>query len=83
MNKNKNEFFLKKKEIKVVLWSYPNKGKTALLYKGFKGNKDNHKCYHTVGFNMESIGFNGINIIFIDIVGECKIKEFRNQYLPD
>ena len=74
---------LKGKQMKVVLWSYSDEGKTALLYRGFKGNKDNQEFYHTVGFNMESIGFNGINIIFIDIGGACKIKDLRNQYLPN
>ena len=36
------------------------KGKTNLLYKGFKGIKD-LKSIHTCGFGVEIINFNEIN----------------------
>ena len=73
--------FSKKKELKVVLWSYGCEGKTSLLYKGFKDMKD-MQLFHTVGFNVESVIFNGVNINIWDIGGACKIKELRGYYLP-
>ena len=77
--------FLTKKEktMKIILWSFGSEGKTTLLYKGFKEKEDFPKNpITTVGFNVEEINFNGINMIFWDIGGACKIKEFRNHYLP-
>ena len=71
----------KKKELRVILWSYGAEGKTTLLYSGFKDMK-NIKFIHTVGFNVETINFNGVNINFWDIGGACKIKELRTNYLP-
>ena len=73
--------FFKKKELKVILWSFCDEGKTYLLYKGFKGLKD-FNTIHTVGFNIETINFNDVKITFLDIGGECKIKELRYHYLP-
>ena len=71
----------KKKEIKVILWSYGCEGKTSLLYKGFKDMKD-IQLFQTVGFNFENIVFNGVSINFWDIGGACKIKELRGNYFP-
>ena len=75
-------FFKKKtKRIRVVLWSYGDEGKTNLLYKGFKGIK-NYKSIPTIGFNVEEIEFNEVNITFWDI-GTSYIKnKLRNNYLP-
>ena len=73
--------FFKKKELKVILWSYGPEGKTSLLYKGFKGMKD-MKFIPTIGFNVEAIMFNAVNITFWDIGGACKIKELRGHYFP-
>ena len=75
--------FFKKKELKVILWSYGPQGKTNLLYRGLKGNKDiTPKMLPTIGFNVETITFNDININFWDIGGACKIKELRHHYFP-
>ena len=70
-----------KKELKVILWSNGDEGKTSLLYKGFKGIH-NFPDFPTVGSNIESIIFNGVNFKFMDIGGACKIKELRKGYLP-
>ena len=70
----------KKKELKVILWSFGCEGKTSLLYKGFKDMKD-FQIFQTVGANIENIVFNGVNICFWDIGGACKIKELRGHYL--
>ena len=73
--------FLKKKELKVILWSYGSEGKTSLLYKGFKGMKD-IQLIPTIGFNFENILFNGVTINFLDVGGAYKIKELRGHYFP-
>ena len=45
--------FFKKKELKVILWSYGPQGKTNLLYRGLKGIKDiTPKILPTIGFNV-------------------------------
>ena len=72
--------FFKKKELKVVLWSYNDEGKTHLLYQGFKGIK-NFKTIPTCGFNVETINFNGIDITFWDWGYGRGIKERRQYYL--
>ena len=71
--------FFNKKELKVILWSHLDEGKTSLLYNGFKRIKD-MKVFPTVGANLESVIFNKINIIFYDIGGGCAIKDLRNNY---
>ena len=73
--------FFKKKELRVVLWSYSDEGKTTLLYRGFKGIHD-FKTIPTIGFNVETIDFNGNKITFWDIGGACGVKNLRNNYLP-
>ena len=50
--------FFKKKELRVVLWSFSDEGKTTLLYRGFK-DIHNFKTIPTIGFNVETIDFNG------------------------
>ena len=74
--------FLKKKELRVVLWSFDDEGKTNLLYRGFKGIKD-FKSIPTCGFNVETINFNGINITFWDIGYGIGTKSLRKNYLPN
>ena len=74
--------FFKKKGLSVVLWSYSDEGKTTLLYRGFK-DIQNFKTIPTIGFNVETIDFNGIEITFWDIGGACGIKKLRNHYLPN
>ena len=65
------------------MWSFNSEGKTTLLYKGFKEKKDfPTNPIPTIGFNVEEINFNGINMVFWDIGGACKIKELRNNYFP-
>ena len=74
--------FFKKKELRVILWSFGHEGKTSLLYKGLKGMKDIY-FIPTITFNIESIIFNGQNIIFWDVGGGDKIKEIRSRmFLP-
>ena len=73
--------FFKKKDLRVVLWSYSDEGKTTLLYRGFKDIHD-FKTIPTIGFNVETINFNGKNITFWDIGGACGVKKLRNHYLP-
>ena len=73
--------FFKKKALRVVLWSYSDEGKTTLLYRGFKDIHD-FKTIPTIGFNVETIDFNGKKITFWDIGGACGIKNLRNNYLP-
>ena len=70
-----------KKELRVVLWSYNDEGKTNLLYRGFLGIKD-YKSIPTCGFNAETINFNGVNITFWDIGYGSGIKGLRKNYLP-
>ena len=74
--------YFKKKELRVVLWSFGAEGKTTLLYQGLKKVNDNRAPIPTIGFNVETITFNGIYITFWDIGGACKIKELRAHYLP-
>ena len=74
--------YFKKKELKVILWRIGSEGKTTLLYRGLKKMNDFQKIIPTVGCNIETIYFNGINITFWDIGGAYKIKELRNYYLP-
>ena len=71
----------KKKLNRVIMWSYGDEGKTYLLYRGLLGLK-NFTTIHTVGFNVETIDFNGVNITFYDVGGACKIKDLRSHYLP-
>ena len=73
-------FFKKKKEIRVILWCYGSEGKTNLIYRGFKGIKD-YKSIPTIGFNVESIDFEGKIITFWEISGGCKVNELRKNYL--
>ena len=73
--------FFKKKELRVVLWSFSDEGKTTLLYRGFKGIKD-FKTIPTIGFNVEQIDFNGCKITFWDIGGSVGIKNLRKKYFP-
>ena len=73
--------FFKKKELRVVLWSFSDEGKTTLLYRGFK-DIHNFKTIPTIGFNVETIDFNGKKITFWDIGGNFGIKNLRNKYLP-
>ena len=68
--------FFQKKELKVVLWSYNGKGKTTLLYQGFKGIKK-FKTLPTCGFNEETFNFNGISITIWDWGYGRVIKERR------
>ena len=75
-------FFSKKKQLRVVLWSFNDEGKTNLIYKGFKGIKD-FKSIPTCGFNVETINFNDIDITFWDIGYGCKTKDLRGNYLPN
>ena len=77
-----NFFKMRKiKELKVILWSFGEEGKTNLLYRGLKGIKD-FQTLHTVGINVETTNFNGVNITFWDIGGACKIKDLRKSYFP-
>ena len=69
------------KGIKVILWSFGCEGKTTLLYKGFKGMKDVN-LIPTIGFNVETINFNGLYITFYDYGGSFGLKELRNHYFP-
>ena len=73
--------FFKRKELKATLWSYGSEGKTTLLYRGLKDLK-NIKTIPTIGFNVETINFNGINMTFWDIGGNFKKNELRHNYLP-
>ena len=73
--------FFKKKELRVVLWSYGDEGKTTLLYRGFK-DIQNFKTIPTIGANVETVDFNGTEITFWDIGGACGIKKLRDKYLP-
>ena len=75
-------FFKKQKELRVLLWCYGSEGKTNLIYRGFKGIKG-YKSIPTIGFNAETIDFEGKTICFWEISGGCKIKELRQNYLPD
>ena len=75
-------FFRRKKYLRVTLWSHCDEGKTFLLYKGFKNVRD-FKSIPTIGFNVESIEYNGVTITYWDIGGACKIKELRKHYLQD
>ena len=74
--------FFRKKELRVILWSFGCEGKTSLLYKGLKGMKD-IQLIRTITFNIESIIFNGQNLSFWDVGGGDKIKEIRRKmFLP-
>ena len=74
--------YFKKKELRVVLWSFGAEGKTTLLYQGLKKVNDNRAPIPTIGFNVETITFNGIYITFWDIGGAYRIKELRAHYFP-
>ena len=74
--------FFRKKELRVILWSFGCEGKTSLLYKGLKGMND-IQLIPTITFNIENIVFNGLNISFWDVGGADKIKEIRRRsFLP-
>ena len=73
--------YYKKKELRVVLWSFNDEGKTNLLYRGFLGIKD-YKSIPTCGFNVETINFNEVNITFWDIGYGSGTKGLRKNYLP-
>ena len=74
--------FFRRKELRVILWSFGSEGKTSLLYKGFKG-MNNLQLLPTITFNIENIIFNGANICFWDVGGVDKIKELRRRsFLP-
>ena len=47
--------YFKKKELRVVLWSFGAEGKTTLLYQGLKKVNDNRAPLPTIGFNVETI----------------------------
>ena len=68
-----------KKKLKAILWSFGCEGKSTLLYQGFKEMK-NVKLIPTIGFNVETINFNNIEITFWDQDGAFKSKELRNNY---
>ena len=42
----------------------------------------NVKLIPTIGFNVETINFNNLDITFFDFGGACKAKELRNHYFP-
>ena len=66
------------KNARCILHGLDSVGKTTLLYK-FKLNQ-NINATPTLGFNVEEIKYNGINLILWDIGGQSKTRVLWDHY---
>src|SRR3990167_1268644 len=71
-------FFAQKKEARILMLGLDAAGKTTILYQ-FK-EKECIRTIPTIGFNVETIQMNKINLTVWDIGGQNKIRSLWEHY---
>ena len=72
-----NKWF-KNQEMKILMLGFSEAGKTTILYKLNHG--EHVKIIPTIGFNLETIEYKGLNMNALDIGGADRIRRLWNYY---
>ena len=70
--------FKKRKDVSIVMIGLDNAGKTTILYKLFLNEVIT--TIPTIGFNVESVTYKGLNLNVWDIGGQSKIRPLWHHY---
>lgn len=71
----------KEKEVRILILGLDNAGKTTIVKK-LKG-EDLNTISPTLGFNIETIEFGGINLNFWDIGGQTTLRAYWKNYFEE
>lgn len=76
-----SNFFRKlfgKKQVRVLLLGLDSAGKTTILFQ--MSGKNPHQTVPTVGFNVETIKFENVELVVWDVAGQDKLRPFWRHY---
>ena len=71
----------KEKEIRFLILGLDNAGKTTIVKK-LKG-EDLNKISPTLGFNIETLEFGGLNLNIWDIGGQTSLRAYWKNYFEE